>query len=695
MIIGSKAENIIKQIILMIAFIICTICCIGSVTENIRLDINEKIYFLESNVLVTLFTITVSMIVTFMLFLVFRRIRLSSTIVFAITFAVEMAWILSAHIIPDSDAEYCVRIAAELKDGIYYSLESGEYLDFARVNAFYCIYLMVITCIVGSYNYIFIQIVNALFMSIAISQIYRVVGERKQIIANVMFSFFILYFPIWMQVTFCYGNTIGTSFALLALCFLYDYYKCHSLKAGLLCALYIALACNIKGISYIFLMAMSVIVVLNLFSVEKKKWLKDFIMIAMITTVLTIMISKITLSGLDMISGGKINISGGEPTLARIAMGLDLRKDDGSRSNLGWYTGYNAKTYLDNECNKALTKKKVLTDINLELNEALNHPKEFLTLIIKKNQTIWNEPTFGTFYRSSIMMNNSDVKDSYIYDLIINETGNANKWINRFLRSFQFIIYFGVLLYVISRIIKGDKEAMHPIELIGIVSFIGAFLFFTAWEAKSEYVLSFFIVLITYAMEGYFSFLRQIRDNTILGIREEFRVKIPVMTVSFIAIMVAYMFFNEKYNDDELYQAYLDEHTYVREGNYSLAHYSEKSQDAMIDNLYIDVNFNDFSVRFFDNTDRRYNQFLNWDDIDLDAYPRLTAQNINQVAFCTEDEINEISSDEWRLVKQGDGYVIKLWRDQNKVLSYCPEDGSVKLSDYQQDNKNQVWSFIK
>ena len=56
-----------------------------------------------------------------------------------------------------------------------------------------------------------------------------------------------------------------------------------------------------------------------------------------------------------------------------------------------------------------------------------------------------------------------------------------------------------------SRVLKFDSLTVY--ELFNAVLMIGGFVFFTFWEAKSQYVAPYYFVIIPYAVIGWKNFI--------------------------------------------------------------------------------------------------------------------------------------------------------------------------------------------
>ena len=63
----------------------------------------------------------------------------------------------------------------------------------------------------------------------------------------------------------------------------------------------------------------------------------------------------------------------------------------------------------------------------------------------------------------------------------------------------QSIILFGVICYIIL----GFKEIKLK-ELLYAIVFIGGFIFHLIWEAKCQYTITYFVLLIPYFVIGYY-----------------------------------------------------------------------------------------------------------------------------------------------------------------------------------------------
>ena len=108
--------------------------------------------------------------------------------------------------------------------------------------------------------------------------------------------------------------------------------------------------------------------------------------------------------------------------------------------------------------------------------------------------TQWTEPTYHVLLATVASYGDRlQVVDNLFY-------GNLNEVFIQFCNSYQFILYLGVLLFLISKI--NNNESQDIIGYVFIISLIGGILFHTFWEGKARYVFPYCMFLIPYAASG-------------------------------------------------------------------------------------------------------------------------------------------------------------------------------------------------
>ena len=101
--------------------------------------------------------------------------------------------------------------------------------------------------------------------------------------------------------------------------------------------------------------------------------------------------------------------------------------------------------------------------------------------------------------------------DSRPHNLLCIDGSPVNMLFYFLFNILQSIILFGTLCYFVF-----DSKNASLSTLLPAVTFIGGFLFLLFWEAKAQYTILFFILLIPYSITGFQSLLHNLmllKDN--------------------------------------------------------------------------------------------------------------------------------------------------------------------------------------
>ncbi len=281
-------------------------------------------------------------------------------------------------------------------------------------------------------------------------------------------------------------------------------------------------------------------------------------------------------------------------------------------------------------------------------------------------------------------------RHSVLWNDLISDSGRLHRVSVVFLRFLQILVYAGVMLYIAFK-----RDIKSPYYYVGLICFFGAVLFFGFYEAKSEYVLIFFTLLIPYSVIGFDMLFAKLAKG-LNGLKELRPGKSDLITALLCVIVVlAVSLVSENRYDDESLEAYLHEYRQIYPGTYSIE--SKANGEVVFDNIYLDQLHESFSGSFsyilYDNTNRKYFMFLNWDEIDLTQVDKISVINSNEIKIMDWKELDDIDTYQWKIEREAGGYIIRCWYDRNQVWTYDEQTGSVYLDDYQRDNVHQVWNL--
>ncbi|RJW35673.1 hypothetical protein DXC97_22485 [Lachnospiraceae bacterium TF09-5] len=406
-------------------------------------------------------------------------------------FLVGMVWILITRMPPISDQQKILNIAEQMVMGVYTQFQTNSgylwrYPD--QMGIVYYYYL--ITLIFGKYNYLVIQICNLIVATIGLVFVKKLADvfwskECTCIGFGIQLSY-MLFIPYLLYITFIYGTTLGFVFSLLAIYMEVLYLKQRKIKTAILSALFIGLAVVFKTNSMIMLIAMMLFLFYDLL-IEHKEYKKTILFFVMIISVQIFFTQSIHFI---MSSKSGYEVSKGMPKLDWVAMALQE-----SRYAPGTWNGYSVHLYEEANYAYKDANQLALESIKKSLYSFWDDKSEAVRWLGRKQAAQWNEPCFGAIEISRNRIaaaNMPKFAKRVIY-------GRWGYYIIIYQNYLQTLILFGCLMYFIF---TKSKNIKRETLILGVVM-LGGFLFHIFWEAKNQYVLPYFWIIIPYSVKGY------------------------------------------------------------------------------------------------------------------------------------------------------------------------------------------------
>lgn len=430
---------------------------------------------------------------------------------------------------PRADQRYIVDAANKMLVGDFSPFENGGYLN-VYPNQVGIVYLLYWLFKIFPIGYKIIWILNAISLSVifgGMDKIAKLIFEEKK--HNYLVGIAtVLFIPLTCYVTFVYGNLIGQALSTLGIYFYLRFRKEPRISSMLFMIVTLALSVLVK--ENFVIPVIGVVIVLSLDLLRKPIKRKIVAIIGII--VVTILCSTLVKMHTEYISGHKI--SEGVPTLAWIVMGMQ----EGYMAE-GWHNAYNEMVFRENGCDSKLAYEQVKSDLNERIKHFINNPGYTLKFFFKKQTSQWNNPTFEGFWINDVdkrVKEGQNVRSlTGVLRSVAGEPGNAP--LKEFCNVYSSMVLFGVCLWIYI----GKKEITINDLLLAIV-FIGGFVFHTIWEAKCQYVMPYFVLLLPYSVRGY-----QLYYNIIVarekkeGLTLREKIKNNKQIVSIIVCMIAIM----------------------------------------------------------------------------------------------------------------------------------------------------------
>lgn len=398
------------------------------------------------------------------------------------TLLVSIVWVFMSRNIPVDDQGIVSSIASQFICGDFSSFEKGGYLYIYPFQLGITAFFEFVYRLVGNNNFLYIELLNCFAACILFYSLYRItdIFFKSVKINNLVLLLSFACFPPIMYCTFVYGSILSLTSSIFAIWMLLEFIEKRKIRFFIISSVSITCAILFKSNSMIALIAMVIIYLLNL--IKKRKFIY---LVCPIVTVLLVLLSQTALYSIyEHRSGEKKN--DGAPKILWVAMGLQ----EGFIAE-GWYNGYSLFPYIDSGYDSEEMTEQAKQSIKDSLHTFNNSPQYFVKFFYYKFVSQWNDPSFQGFW---ISRNHNDersvIADSMYY-------GMLHKLFLTVMDVFHFVIALGAFCFVIL-----ERKKINNNQLILALTIFGGFLFHMIWEAKGQYIMPYFVMLLPYAAAG-------------------------------------------------------------------------------------------------------------------------------------------------------------------------------------------------
>lgn len=459
--------------------------------------------------------ITICIIVIIFLISYFiNKIKVSKSIkvislifLFGIYAIVQVIWIYRSVAVPFADSEQILIISKGFlgkQDLIEYCY---RYLEYYPQQITLSSIFSLVFFIANNTNYIIIQYLNIIFNIISMIGLYVIVCElsKKYNINKVIFFVLSLTFiPIILLSIFIYGDFVGMAFVIWGVYFSIKSVESGKTRFSIFSAMSISLACLLRMNYVIFAIAVVIYWIINILEtkyLKAKNILRDITLI--IVFIVIIMIPSNVLKNIYA-KEYELNLEKSFSTIPYLYMGIS----EGDRG-FGWYNDEIGSTVYHLMCDKNGTEKiskQCEEDFKSRVKYLLKNPKYTTKFYIKKIITMWAEPTMEFAFYNSVHLENINMQDYKLEKSIIN--GKIKEFIKIYQKGIMLLIFIGTLVTIIINFKQLDKNLV-----LFTLIFLGGFSFHILWEAKSRYIIPYFIILIPVACIGITELMEKIKNK--------------------------------------------------------------------------------------------------------------------------------------------------------------------------------------
>ncbi len=610
-------------------------------------------------------------------------------------FGMAVFWIFATQYRPGADQMQVQKAVYMLHTKDYSLFAEDGYLAMYPNQLGLLGFSYLLSLIFGSYNYLVFQLCNAAGIVVIQQKLADICGHcgLKRTIQLAVIMVCMLFFPLTMYSSFVYGNVLGLSFALAAIEKEMVYFNKKRKVDLLFSGLLIALAIQLKSNYLIFLIGMVLYAGVELIKEKKLRW----ILVPLVLIVCHTAASTMVTTSFERVSG--YSLDQGASPWSWIAMGLQ----EGTRAP-GWYNGYNSKSYKDSGYNRELQAEAAKEHICETVDTWMKNKDEALEFFTRKTASQWNNPTFQAFW--NIQVRSTSVMQSEWMWGLTNVSGTHRCAV--FLNLLQFVILFGALLFCLFGRRGAEQEKVLVLPMI----FIGGFIFHLFWEAKCQYTISYFVLLVPYAVSGFETFLRWMR-GALAGqgdLRKAVRVigeqviekQFPAIVFAFVLINVSIFLFGggklAYLTEDAVeYSEYLEKETAspaVKEGEYVWMTKSGMRLglgDVLEDGtreIGLGVSGSSAEIEVINYHDTTWLRFT-----EESLYVTVVDHTVPERQLVRAAKVRETAEPKWQTVPCPDGGFY-LMQGKKYALTYSEADGQVFLAPFTEED-SQVWYMVK
>ena len=330
-----------------------------------------------------------------------------------------------------------------------------------------------------------LQGLNAVFLAVGYAALLDCTGRisRSDDAVKLTAVLLLFFLPGVLFTTYIYGTIPGFMCAVCAVSAFLRFHEDGRISHGVLCAVLTALAVCLKLNYAIFFIALVIVWLVLL--VKKPGW-RSILCLAL--TVAAVLAAKDMPQRIYERRSGS-DYGSGVPRLCWMAMGVSEGK-----SCSGWYErAYTTDVYAATGYDPAATEEIARETIAARAEYFKANPRECMHFFSRKLLSQWNEPTYQGLWTNQVRKSYSE--SGRLYELVCQRfAGRLTKLMN----FFQQLIFFGFTLGLVLLWRKKDiMAALFPLVILG------GLLYHLMFEAKSQYVMSYVILMIPVAAYGF------------------------------------------------------------------------------------------------------------------------------------------------------------------------------------------------
>lgn len=514
----EKTVRICSMIAVALIGLVFIFLSVASIFETCRIDqanpYSEIVNFDKDLVLVNLALIGLTALA--FILLMRRNITLSKVntrftvfIMLIVATVISLAWINLVQSKSSGDAMILLNTARDAAQDNYRSFHSSY--DYYGNYSYYLYYPFQLGYVffaellyrifgTGSSDLLF-QIPNVIaldFVYVGLVMVTKRLFKRNSITNMTAIALTVCLQPMFMS-TFTYGIIIGLAFSVWSVYFTIRYMQDNKLWTAGVAAVLISISVLLKYNNMIVMAALCIALILH--TVGTKRFLA--LAVAAVMVIGSVGLQKLVIASYSSRSGAKLETQVSQTLYAYMGV---------SDSNMapGWYSGVSMTTLRDaaKSSESGMLDKAAVAAANEIAKEGIKYRLDQLSSSNRlfeffKNKMLsqLNEPAFESIWLSQVRKH--DIPEGEQLPSVVTSvySGGLSKLLDHWFNYYNMIIYIGFAAGMAWLILR-RKKMLSPAMIILPTAVLGGVLYHMIFEAKSQYLLPYFIMLIPFAMYG-------------------------------------------------------------------------------------------------------------------------------------------------------------------------------------------------
>lgn len=424
-----------------------------------------------------------------------RSFCLCRRILLALVTVMALVWTFATQYAPYFDRLWVQQAAAHLLQGNVDDLVGTGYIRAYQNQTGLMLFSWAFAAVFGPNNTIAFEMMNALCVPAIFAVLSSIGGELKltRLTQLIILALGLVFLPVTLYTSFVYGTIPGLLLALIAVREELVFLRSGKYRHILVSAAAIALSVCLKQNYLIFWIGLTLHLVFSLMANREYRR-----MMTVFSLILAFLFQQFV-PGMVLKKLTGVSMEKGSSSLSWIAMSLQ----DDEKTNPGWWNSYNDDSwYIYSDLNTEAQVEMSMESIRDSLAHFRQDPGFALRYFTQKEASMWCDPAFQATTMFQGKKNANDVPQWVWHFMSLPGALAAN----RILDPLQTLVYLGCFLWLLLQ--KG-REGRQP-ALLALMIFLGTFVFHTFWEAKGQYTLAAFVLLLPVAAAGWEAACRQL-----------------------------------------------------------------------------------------------------------------------------------------------------------------------------------------